>query len=328
MDASHHRLALIELLERDGRVRRAVEVRRWPMVIGRALDCDLVLDDPHVAARHVTLQPDEHGTLQMRVGATRNGVQVGPRTAVEGEVVPVPSHGEVWQMGATRIRVRQPGDVLEEERPLGLAATGARPLTTLAAAAGLWALLLSVHAVELDPGSSLNDWLMPLIGLPVAVVLWCVAWAVGSKVFQHRFEFWSHFAVLVKGGLAVVLLDLLLPLAAYALSWEWLSRIAPAVEACAAAATLYRHATLVAPVRHGWIAGGLGACLLLAGVVMGTLNWQRSGRLFSELYLSTLAPPAFRLAPGVTPREFVGEARELRERVEQELRSTRGRSED
>ena len=74
MDASQHRLALIELVERDGRVRRSVEVRRWPVTLGRALECDIVLEDPHVAARHVTLQPDAEGALQMTVGATRNGV--------------------------------------------------------------------------------------------------------------------------------------------------------------------------------------------------------------------------------------------------------------
>ena len=28
----------------------------WPVTIGRAIDCDVVLDDPHVAARHATLE--------------------------------------------------------------------------------------------------------------------------------------------------------------------------------------------------------------------------------------------------------------------------------
>jgi len=28
---------------------------RWPVTVGRALDCDVVLHDPHVAAHHATL---------------------------------------------------------------------------------------------------------------------------------------------------------------------------------------------------------------------------------------------------------------------------------
>lgn len=319
MDASRHRLALIELLERDGRVRRSVEVRHWPVLIGRALDNDIVLDDPHVAAHHLSLAPDDQGVLQLTVGATRNGVQVGPRTAVEGESCPVPTAHELWQVGATRLRARLPGDVLEPERPLGLAATGARPLTTLAAALATWALLLVEHAVDLDPGSTLNDWLLFLLGVPFAAIAWCIAWALGSKLLQHRFEFWSHFAVLVKGALGVMLLDLLLPLLAFALSWEWLSRIAPVAEALVLGAMVYRHASLVVPVRHWRVAGGVAGVLLLAGVVVGTLNYQRLGRVFPELYLSYLPPPVFRQAPGVSVKEFVRDARALRAPLDEQV---------
>lgn len=49
------RLALIELLERDGRVSRVLDVHAWPLCLGRALDNDLVIDDPHLAAHHATL---------------------------------------------------------------------------------------------------------------------------------------------------------------------------------------------------------------------------------------------------------------------------------
>lgn len=319
MDESRHRLALIELLERDGRVRRSVEVRRWPVTLGRGLDCDIVLEDPHVAARHVVLQPDAEGLLHLTVGATRNGVQVGPRTAVEGESVPVPRHGEAWQIGATRLRVRLPDDEVEAERPLDLGATGARVWTTLLAALALWGLVLALHAVDLDPGSSLNEWLVPLIGVPAAAAGWSLAWASASRIFQHRFEFWAHFAVLVKGGLAYVGAGLLLPLLAFMLSWEWLSRITPAVQALIAAATVLRHAMLAAPVRSLWLVAGIGGVTLLAGLVMGTLNYQRSGRVFAELYLATLPPPVFRLAPGVTPKEFAGEVRELQQGLQREV---------
>ena len=48
-------LALIETLDRDGQPRQILRVSQWPVRIGRAIDCDLVLDDPHVAAHHATL---------------------------------------------------------------------------------------------------------------------------------------------------------------------------------------------------------------------------------------------------------------------------------
>jgi hypothetical protein len=147
-------------------------------------------------------------------------------------------------------------------------------------------------------------------------VVWCALWGIGSRVFQHRFEFWAHFAILVKGLLMIVVLDIVLPLAAFMFSWEWLSRISPAVSVIVAAATLYFHAALVVPVKRLVLAGGIAACVMLAGVIVGTLNWQRSDRLFGEPYLATLPPPAFRLAPGVSVKEFVAESAELRERLD------------
>jgi hypothetical protein len=317
MDATPDRLALIEVLERDGRVRRGFLVTRWPATLGRALDNDLVIDDPHVASHHCRIVQAEDGALQLEVGATRNGVQVGPRTLVEGETAPLPHNGESWQIGATRLRVRLPGEPIEPERPLGLTTTGTKPWVTAASALALWALVLIEHGIYLDPGSSLTDWLLPLLALPIGAVVWCVLWGVGSRVFQHRFEFWAHFAILVKGLLAVAALDILLPLAAFTFSWEWLSRISPAVSVIVAAAALYFHAALVVPVKRLVLAGGIAACVLLAGVIVGTLNWQRSDRLFGEPYLATLPPPAFRLAPGVSVKEFVAESAELRERLDQ-----------
>lgn len=317
MDRPEERLALIELLERDGRVRRCIEVRGWPVTIGRALDCDIVLDDPHVAAHHARLEPAESdGALLLHVGATRNGVQVGPRTLCEGESCPVPPRGEVWQLGATRVRVRLPGDELEPEKPLGLAVTGARPWVTAACALGAWGLALIQNGIALDPGSSFTDWLVPLIGLPVALLLWCVLWAVGSKLFQHRFEFPAHFAVAVKGLVAIGLLDVLLPLLAFALSLEWLSRITPAVIAAVGVATLYAQARLVVPLSRRVLAAGIAACYAVGAAVLMTLNYQRTDRLFNELYMATLPPPALRLAGGAAPKAFVNEAATLKARLD------------
>ena len=48
-------LALLEVLDRDGMVRQAWRIERWPVTIGRALDNDVVLTDPHVAPHHATI---------------------------------------------------------------------------------------------------------------------------------------------------------------------------------------------------------------------------------------------------------------------------------
>jgi len=314
MDRPEKRLALIELLERDGRLRRCVEVEAWPVTLGRSLDCDVVLEDPHVAARHVRIASSEEG-LQLEVGATRNGVQLGHHTLAEGQHAPLP-RAAVWQIGATRVRVRLPDDPIEAERPLGLAVTGARPLVTLLCALALWALVLIEHGIGLDPGARFTDWLVPLLGAPAVVALWCLLWGIGSKLFQHRFEFWPHFAVLVKGVLVMGVLELVLPVLGYSLSWEWLSRIAPGVAVAAGVATLFGHAVLVVPLDRRVLAAGIGGCFLIGAAVLMTMNHQRTDRLFGEPYLATLPPPALRLAPPVSVGTFIAESAALRARLD------------
>ena len=82
------RLALIELLERDGRVLRVLDVQAWPLRLGRALSNDFVIDDPHVAAHHATLSLDDQGALELVVGDTLNGLQMDGRPLSAGQRAP------------------------------------------------------------------------------------------------------------------------------------------------------------------------------------------------------------------------------------------------
>ena len=78
-------LAVVEVLDResldghdghDAPVRQTHVVTAWPLRIGRALDNDLVLADPHVAPHHLQVAVAEGG-VRLVVGDTRNGVQFG-----------------------------------------------------------------------------------------------------------------------------------------------------------------------------------------------------------------------------------------------------------
>ena len=211
------KLAVVEILDRDGHTRRVVAVWRWPLTIGRAVECDVTLDDPHVAARHATLT-DEDGELQLEVGETVNGVHLRQRRVVAGQVSPLRGD-EVFQLGGTRLRVRRASDPLAPERALVLeAATGRRSLLALAAALMAWSV--GEQWLHMDPGTRFTDYLPVMIVGPATLAVWCGAWALGSKLFRHRFEFWPHARIAMTYLLVGAAAGLLLPLAAYALSWS------------------------------------------------------------------------------------------------------------
>jgi pSer/pThr/pTyr-binding forkhead associated (FHA) protein len=301
------RLALVEILDRDGHVRQAVSVEQWPVTIGRAIDCDVVLDDPHVAATHATVT-DEGGALSLHLGDSVNGARLLNRPVGAGTNTVLPS-GEVFQLGATRMRVRRASDPLAPER--ALAPVGGR-LSLLVLAVALLARTVAEHWLDTDPGSRLIEYVPWLVGAAALLALWCGIWAAGSKLFHHRFEFSAHARIAMSYLLALGVTGLLLPLAGYALSWSFLSRISGLVGGALLCAMVWQHLTLILPARRRALALIMGTLFVAGSAVILSHNYQANDRYFTELYAPTLAPPALRLAPAVTTERFIDESRRLK----------------
>src|SRR6187200_3216580 len=131
------KLAIVEVLDRDNHTRQVVPVARWPVTIGRAVDCDLVLDDPYVAAHHATLDEID-GALMLIVGESVNGAQLQVRHLKASERAPL-SGGEVSQLGGTRLRLRRAADAIAPEREfLREPVPGRIPLVLLLLGLGVW----------------------------------------------------------------------------------------------------------------------------------------------------------------------------------------------
>ena len=298
MDRAEDRIALIELLDRDGRARRTLDVHAWPVHLGRALDNTWVLDDPHVAPHHASLQLDDAGQLQVQVGDSRNGLQLGRRSLRAGQQAALPAGGALLQLGGQRLRLRLAGAPLAPETAL------ASPLVSSLA---LWAMLLvwvlvqvAHRWVQLDPGADLVQWLPWLLGLPTGLALWCGLWALGSKLFRHGFEFSIHAAIALAWLLGYELLDQLLPLASAVLGWTWLWQAYHQWGLPLLGILLVRaHLRQLLPARGLAINVSL-ATLLLAGLVVSlVINQRQLGRVFSEPYMSTLPPPALHWGPNL-----------------------------
>jgi len=308
-DGQALRLAVVEILDRDGHARQVVPVWHWPVTIGRAIDCDVVLDDPHVAARHATLA-DGDGTLGLHVGDSVNGARLPNKHIAAGQRVDLPP-GEVFQLGGTRLRVRRASDPVAPEKALALEPAGSRrSLFVLALALMAWSV--AEQWLNTDPGGRLTDYLPVLVGSPALLAVWCGLWALGSKLFHHRFEFWPHARIAVSYLLVLAVTGLLLPLAAYALSWAFLSRIVGFVGGAVLCAMVLQHLMLILPSRRRALAMGMGAVFVASVAVMLIRGYQVNDRFFAELYVTTLAPPALRLAPAVTTARFLDESRHLK----------------
>lgn len=324
MAHDERRLALIELLGRDGQVARTVDVWRWPLTLGRALDNDVVIDDPHLAPQHARLAPAEDGTLRLHALPSQNGVQLGGH-AVAGPT-PLPAGSALLQMGATRLRLRLPGETLAPEVPLPRSPRGTpRPLVSGLA---VFALLLGVHWLTLDPGADYSAWLPALIGLPAGLAAWCGLWALMSKLFQHRFDFGGHLRIALPWLLALTFTDLSWPMltAAIAAPGPW--KLGNMLEGVLLALMVHAHLRHLLPLHRRAVAASV-ATLAVAGMALSAaLTWRSTDSLVATPYMSTLPPPALRLAGTAPSTALVQDMAPLAETLAARARQARADDED
>jgi FHA domain len=314
-EANPHRVALIELLEPDGRISRSIDVAAWPVTIGRALDNSVVLADPFAAAHHARIDGDEQGDVTLTVFSSLNGVRdlkAGSHHTAADPRLRLPAGGTTLQIGATPLRLRLPSEVLVPEQPLPVRRpafahdkpTLQRALPWMAGAA-LLVLEVAEHWVGLDPGADYTAWLSMLVATPFALIGWAAAWALLSKLFLHRFDFFGHLRIALPWLLGIALIDMLVPQVAASLAAPWLWRLAVPLQVIALALLVRSHLALVLPTRGRAIALGVAATVLV-GAGVSVANTHRSFDAFSSSpYMATLPIPALRVAGTVPTADLV-----------------------
>lgn len=305
-------------------MRRVVDIERWPVTIGRALDNEIVLDDPYVAGHHLRLQQRADGGVEVVALETRNGVRFGRLRIAGGEVRALPAGPQLLQAGSSRLRLRRLSDAVAPELAMREEASPVVTFWCVVALLGLWA---ASQAIAMDPGGKFVDWLGLALGAPVGFIVWCVFWGVASKLFQHRFEFWPHVAIAARGLLLAGVIGLLLPQVAASLDWAWLAVSTELLVPAVLAAMVATHAVEVLPVQPRTVVAAVATLAVLGIAVDIVRNQHRLDRSFDQLYMSTLPMPALRLARGVSPQEFVDGASALKDPLIEKVKEARSESE-
>lgn len=316
------RLALIELVERDGRVSRTLDVRAWPLTLGRSLANDLVIDDPHVAAHHATLSLEEHGALQLQVGDTVNGLQLDGATLAAGQTAAIPLAGALLQLGTLRLRLRLPGEALAPERPLPR-----HRLASWTAAGAAGAVLMALTVFERwagqDPGADLSSWLPVLLGVPVAVAGWVGLWALASKLFQHRFDFAGHLRIVLPWMLGAALMESVLEPVAVALGWPGLWRLSPLLQSAFGLLMLRAQLLHVLPHNRRAVTGAACAAAVAGLVLNLTLTHRQTDRFSRPAYMSSLPLPGLVLSSPEPASALVQDLAPLAARLAERVRKAK-----
>ncbi len=315
-------LAQIDIVDRDGLPRQSLTVRLWPVTVGRALDNDLVVGDPHVAPHHLQIDADPSGGVELTLGATRNGVKFGRRQLVGGSRTVVAGNGTepiCLALGRSHLRLRLAAQPVADELPL-MATTAASRSALLALAALVLADLLFTTWLETDRESFARGAAVALLAGIGGAALWCGAWALLSKTFSRQAHFGWHLCVFLMASVAWVGVTLLPKLAAFAFSWPWASDFDFLGQIAVVAGAFYFHLLGVEPARPRQLRA-VAIAAGLAGVLIACwYNLQRGDQLGDELYMSHLFPPALRLARPVPIERLIDRLGTLKEPLDRKAR--------
>lgn len=292
------RTRLVEILSRDGDVVARVRLDRLPATVGRAYDCDVLLDDPYVAPHHARLQLAESGALEAVDLGSRNGLRDAAtgerhaRIAVDGDTV--------LRVGRTLLRVRGPDCGVAPER----VDRGHRWIERWPYAAGA-ALAVALYGLyeawvsASGPRAPATAYLVTPLALLALLLVWSGAWALASRLFVRHAHFTAHLSVAGTGMLALIAIDLLGDQLAFALGARWIAATAHLLAIVAVGALVFVHLALIRPLRLRQMALAAAALTAVAIGLDMFRSYQGRGTLVDAPFMASLSHPRLRMVdPG------------------------------
>lgn len=304
-------LGAIEIVDRGGHVQSRARVERTPFRIGRALDNDLVLDDPYVCAHHAEIRGVD--VLELVDLASVNGSFAGgarerqPRIAL-GE-------GAELRIGHTLLRFRGAGETLPAALLDPLAGSRWLQLDRLrwAALAVIGYLLVAIVNTVVGSASALRVGVVAGSAAPslIVIAIWALAWSLVNRVVAHRFHYLGHLAIGSFGIIAASLTETIGGYTSFALAADSaLPAIVSLTGALLISVVIFGHLRLLSrgSGRRLLLPAGLVGAAFLALVLLPDAG---DGQFNSEPKFDTaLKPPVAALRAGRSSEAYYTEALE------------------
>ena len=309
MDQAVNFRGAVEVVDRSGNVQHRVRVEQLPFRVGRALDNDLVLDDPYVCAHHAEIRGEEQTEL-VDCGSL-NGCFQGsdrerkPRIALVGSTD--------LRVGHTMLRFR----AVDESLPATLAdpMAGSRWLGldrlrwAIAAMAGSAGFVIAEQIIGSTQTVRLGVIVSSAAPALIVLALWALSWSLVNRVIAHRFHYAGHLAI---GGFGVITASLMEALGNYLgfafSAEERVATFASISNAVLISVLIFGHLRLISR-------GSTRGLLLPAGLIgiaflaLAILPNARDGQFRSEPEMSaSLKPPVAALRGGRNSQTYYDDA--------------------
>lgn len=317
------RVIFAEVLDRHGEVRERARITALPFTIGRDYRCDLILDDPHVDAQHLRVEPDlVEGDCRLRDLGSLNGVMLlDPKRSISS--APLQS-GQRVRLGRTVIRF------VDEAHPVDTPVPLIDRPAWLAWVTEHWgaAFALGAAVTSAEIARTYRENYAPLDGFELAsgqiwllglLMLWVGGWALVTRVLTHHARFVAHWAVTCTAALALLASEELLFYARFFFApIDSLQTAETAFDLTLTGAALYAHLSVVGvlrPLRRLATAGAVAVALVGANTLAdyrdGATDW-----VTVLPYWSRLKPVDTAWLPIESEETFFAGALALRDQVD------------
>lgn len=316
---------VVEHLHANGSVIERVVLTGLELRIGRALDNNLVLDDPHCAAHHAVLRVDGQGQAHLHDLDTVNGICIdaGWKKPKRHAVYIVTDDSKI-QLGSSTIRIRNTQWPLAPEIPVSSQRTWPKAAIALVAvvAYAIWRTWL--RDIDETPPLYLSE----IMGLVVVLAIWSTGYALLGRLLGGHDRFFKHLLIVCCAYVGGMMLDHLLELLAFSFYWLWPLRISTYVTVLVLALTIRAHMRIADPRHWPVLRWGIALMAVLAIAVPLAQTWISSKRLTHIQLMNDIAHPALRLASPVSVREFMDSTASLQERADAQRKVSDSGNED
>lgn len=325
---------VLQLINRAGVVIATHRFHQDRLVVGRALDCDLVLQDPHVDAHHLEITMDAHtGRLSGRDLGSLNGtwrLAQNPRGVLNKKTAL--SHegpffsGQVFELGKTHLRICS--SLHEVAPPLPLSRWEAlghfMAHWWIYCVLGLLMIGLQVWDSYLSEPSTkkLSQFALGAIYPVLAAVVYAGVWGFIGKNIRQDNKFTSHLTAALAAILVVTAFEFSAPY--WAFHWElgrWETNIVTVFTAAMVFGVGFISLSFATHLRgFGKSAVAMVApLLLLIPLVLDILGEPEF--LPVPPYDRSLVEPAWQLRPSDEVDDFLAAARKLYPELGDETRA-------
>lgn len=305
------RLAWFEVLNQHQEVVNRLPLYAWPVSIGRAYDCDVVLDDPYVAAHHLNIHLTDDGRYQLEDLGSLNGLYVGKNK----QSTVIVAADEVAKIGQTWFRLcAADSHAIPAERPLRNTVWWQSWSGLALGSTVLLSERMLAQWLDYDREDVYNSMFLSLFDQVPYLLAWVGFWSLLSRIQTGKSQWMRHAIIASLWGGAYQLLGDMSGYIGFAFNSGLTQTLLNEVgQPLLLVLLLNGHLRLVSRMSYRKVLGFASAVVLcVVGFVDAKSYFMSENDLAKMPYISTIGPTNILLTHGKSTDQFMQEAKKLK----------------